>query len=350
MSRIYRRGHVWYIDYRSPLNGKRVQKAVSKSKWMAELALKEIELTIAKGKFLGITEPKKILFEKLCDEYLQFSKANKARSSHRRDMTSMQHLLRSFEGILVLEISVADVEQYKNNRRKEVSPATVNRELACLKHMLNKAVHWGYLTEYPLRNVKNFKEPPGRVRYLTDIETEILLNCCYDHIKSIVILALNTGMRKGEILSLKWSDVDMKNRNITVRRTKNNEVRTIPMTDTLYNMLKTMGQQIGEQYVFSNEEGKPYGDIKTGFKAALRRAEIKNFRFHDLRHTFASKLMMNGADIGSVQKLLGHKDITMTMRYSHLSNAHLRETVKRLEVGTNMGQIASAKIKGLVNP
>lgn len=345
--RIYQRNGkgVWYIDY--SFNGRRVRRKVGTSKKMAQAVLKDIEVRIIKGDFLGVSGPKKLLFDKLCEEYLNFSKANKASSSYRRDTISIKNLLRSFSIRLLSTITASDLEHYKINRIREVSAATVNRELSCIKHMLNKAVHWGYLSQNPLRDVKDFKEPPARVRYLTDVEIEILLNCCYGHIKSIVIVALTTGMRKGEILNLKWQDIDLRNRVITIRDTKNNESRTIHMNETLYEMLRSLGPEIGEQYVFVKEDGKPFGDIRTGFRAALRRAGIKNFRFHDLRHTFASKLVMNGVDIRTVQTLLGHKDITMTMRYSHLSNAHLREAVQKLEVGTNLAQEASAKTKGL---
>jgi integrase len=213
--------------------------------------------------------------------------------------------------------------------------------------MFNKAIHWGYLTQNPLHDVQDFKEPPGRVRYLTDVEVEILLNSCYGHIKSIVIVALNTGMRKGEILNLEWRDVDLRNRLIIIRNTKNNESRTIPINEILYETLTLLGHTTDEQYVFANRNGNPFGDVRTSFRNALKRAGIEDFRFHDLRHTFASKLVMRGVNIRTVQTLLGHKDIAMTMKYSHLSDAHLKEAVKKLEVGTNLAQEASTKRRGL---
>jgi integrase len=148
-------------------------------------------------------------------------------------------------------------------------------------------------------------------------------------------MALNTGMRRGEILNLKWSDINMRTGTIIIRKSKNNEVRMIPINDTLKQSLEQIGPQQSNEYVFGNGNGKPYVTIKTGFKAAVRRAGITDFRFHDLRHTFASHLIMSGVDIKSVQELLGHKDIRMTIRYSHLSNAHLQEAVKRLDVDRN---------------
>ncbi|MEO0124515.1 MAG: tyrosine-type recombinase/integrase [candidate division WOR-3 bacterium] len=334
--RVYQRKGVWYIDY--SFNGRRVRRAVGTSKKMAELALKEIELKIVKGKFLGIAETKEVLFDNLCAEYLNFSKANKAAQSYRRDQVNVKNLLKSFSGKLVSEISAYELERYKSLRVKEVTPASVNRELSCIKHMFNKAVQWGYLKENPLRLVMKFKEPPGRVRYLTEEEIDKLLDCCANHLRPIVVTALNTGMRKGEILNLRWSDVDLKNRVITLKRTKNNEIRMVPINQVLYNELLKIEKRYGSQYVFADKNGKPYGDIKNGFNHALKRAGISDFRFHDLRHTFASRLVMVGVDIRTVQELMGHKDIKMTMRYSHLSNLHLREAVKKLEYGTNLAQ------------
>jgi integrase len=317
---------------------------------MADLALKDVELRITKGEFLGIARPKRVFFDKLCEDYLHFSKANKASASHRRDTVSIKNLRKCFNSTLISEICASDLERYKIERSKEVSRATVNRELSCIKHMFNKAIHWGYLTQNPLCTVRDFKEPPGRVRYLTDVEIEILLNSCYGHIKDIVTVALHTGMRKSEILNLKWQDIDLRNRLIIIRNTKNNESRTIPMNETLCDMLQMLSPTNEQQYVFANREGKPFGDVRTSFRNALKRAGIKDFRFHDLRHTFASKLVMRGVDIRTVQTLLGHKDIAMTMRYSHLSDAHLKEAVKKLEVGTNLAQETSTKTRGLAKP
>lgn len=349
---VSKRGGKWCIGYSH--NGRWVRKTIGTSKKLAVLVEKKIKLDIAKGEYLGMVESKKMLFEELCEEYLQFSKANKTTQSHRRDQTSIKNLLSVSKGKLIARVSARDVEHYMNKRRDKVTPATVNRELSCIKHMFNKAVQWGYLANSPLRTVKKYKEPPGRVRYLSESESVKLLQHCADHLKPIVVMALNTGMRKGEILNLEWADIDMHNRTITLRKTKNNELRILPINNMLYRTLRLMGQQPGNQYVFSNCDGKPYRDIKVGFKAALRRAGIKDFRFHDLRHTFASRLVMAGVDIRTVQVLLGHKDIKMTMRYSHLSDKNLRKAVDKLGFSdysgsadrTNTAQSGYAKSAG----
>jgi integrase len=341
--RTYQRRGVWYIDY--SFNGRRVRSKVGRSKKMAELALKEIELKKVKRKYLGITEPKQILFDALAKQYLDYSKNSKSSRTYVSDQSIIRKLTAQFWDRMIGDISILDVEKYRNRRHKEVSTSTVNREIACLKHMLNKAVDWDYLADNPLRSVKLCKEPPGRLRHLRENEMDRLLSYCPDQLRPIVIMALNTGMRKGEILNLKWQDIDLNHRLVTIKQTKNNEIRTIPINDTLYAELQSMNRELDSQYVFvNNRTNKPYTDIKHGFKTALKHAGIEDFRFHDLRHTFASRLVMAGENIRTVQELLGHKDIKMTMRYSHLSTAHKQNAVRKLDVCTEKHDVV-----GIVN-
>jgi len=343
--RIYPRGRVWYLDY--SLGGRRVRRRVGTSKKMAELALKEVELRIVKAQHLGIVEPEKLLFEKLCEKYMDFAKANKAVKSYERDRFSVTRLSKTFAGQLIVEIKAEDLERYKTMRREEVAPATVNRELSLIKHMFNKALQWGYLPENQLRSVMKLREPSGRTRYLDEAEIDLLLRCCAEHIKPIVLMALNTGMRKGEILRLTWAHVDMVNGLITVWASKNNESRQVPINSTLYDILLTLkSNSRADCPVFLGTGGGPVRNLDHAFEGARKRAGLKDFRFHDLRHTFASHLAMKGVDIRTLAQLLGHKTITMTMRYSHLSNRVLREAVNKIklngynrsQLGTNLAQ------------
>lgn len=345
--RIYRRQNMWYIDY--SVNGRRVRKSVGPSKKMAELALKNVEVRIAKSEILGITEPRKMIFENLCDEYLQFSKANKTASSFRRDGTSIKNLLTEFNGKLITVITAHDLEQYKNKRRDEVEPATINRELSCIKHMYTKARQWGYMQGNPLQEVRKFREKPGRTYCLKDDEESRLLQYCPEYTKPIVIFALHTGMRLGEILNLRWQDVNLKDLYISVRNSKNHETRTIPINHKVHDTLTKIGPQLPDQYVFSHPDGRPYKNIYWGFKRAARRAGVPDYNWHTLRHSFASRLAIKGVSLRAIQELLGHKTLAMTMRYSHLTNQVLKEAVNRLdspdfnaENGTNLAQALSA--------
>jgi len=165
---------------------------------------------------------------------------------------------------------------------------------------------------------------------LTKEEIKALYYACPGHLKPIIVVALNTGMRKGEILNLKWDDLDFRQKIIYLLNTKNNEKKEIPMNQVVFYTLFKVKKHPESPYVFCNKDGKPYGSVKTAFRNALKKAGIKNFRFHDLRHTFASHLVMAGVDLNTVKELLGHKDIKMTLRYAHLSPDHKRRAVETL--------------------
>lgn len=334
---IYKKGNNWYVDYY--LKGRRKRKKIGPSKKLAEQVLKDIQVKVAKGEYLGVFEEEKILFSDFAQRYLAFSRTNKAFSSYKRDLVSSNSFLPVFGEKYLFEIIPHMIEEYKTKRLQEgVTPATINRELSCLRHLFNKAIEWDYLTRNPLQGVKLLKEPPGRIRYLRTEEIERLLNTIdsfsndiKSYLKPIVLIALNTGLRKGEILKLKWKDVDLIKKKITVNITKTNEIRDVPLNESLCQELSKMTQNQESEYLFCNKRAEPFENVRNSFDRALKIAGIDDFRFHDLRHTFASYLVMSGCDIRTVQQLMGHKDIKMTMRYSHLSRSHLQEAVERLD-------------------
>lgn len=327
---IYLKGKNWYIDYY--VKGRRKRKKVSPSKKLAGQVLKDIHVKIAKGEYLGIYEEKKILFDEYAQQYLDYCKANKAASTYERcARLNVRQLTSAFKGMYLYEITPRMVEKYKALRLQSVTPASVNRELACLKHMYTKVTEWGYVNSNPTKGVKLLKEPPGRLRYLKPDEVESLLKACASHIRPIVVTAVNTGMRKSEIIHLRWAEVDLENRKITVINAKNNEVRVIPINQTLHKELSAIPRESDSEYVFSDQNGRSVGDFKKAFSSALKRAGIEDFRFHDLRHTFGSHLVMQGVDLRTVQQVMGHKEIKMTMRYSHLSPEYVQEAMERLD-------------------
>jgi integrase len=188
------------------------------------------------------------------------------------------------------------------------------------------------------------KENNQRVRYLTEDEIERLLDACFPSIRNIVECALNTGMRKGEILGLKWDQI--RNGFIYLTETKTSEPRQIPINDTLDLLFKRIKseQNPSENVIGLNgkpvksfesetvfcKNNKPIRYVTKSFQAVTRRAGITDFRFHDLRHTFASQLLMKGGSLKDVQELLGHKTMTMTLRYAHLSQDHKKEAINLL--------------------
>ena len=322
--RIYQRRKVWYIDY--IFQGKRFRKRIGYSKKVAELTLKDIEVKIARKEHLGIQETNKILFEKYSEEYLKYAKINKSEKSYTLNITNIKALNLFFKGKYLTDIKPQDIESYKEERSKNLKPASVNRDLACLRHMLNKAIQWGYLLSNPMKGIKLLKEPPGRLRFLSEEEIKRLLQELPAGSKLIILVAMYTGMRRSEILNLNWSNVDLKNRILVVEKTKTNERRIIPINDSLFSQLQELSAKKKSEVVFAECRT----NLRRNFTDALKRANVRDFRFHDLRHTFASYLVMSGASIKVVQQLLGHKDLKMTMRYSNLSNEHLQEAVGKL--------------------
>jgi len=325
---VFKKGRNFYIDYYLP-NGRRRREMIGPSKKRAMLALDKRRVQIAEGKFFDIKKEEKIPFGKMAMEYLEvYSRPNKR--SSRRDEISAKHLVSFFGGSSLQEVTPLDAEKYKQKRINEVSPNTVNRELACLKHIFSKAKEWGKIKENPISSVKLFRVDDRRVRYLKKEEIAKLAESCSDYLRPIVIFAINTGMRKGEILNLKCTDIDLGNRIISLAQTKNREIREIPINDTVLDLLIRLRKNSKGSHVFSKKDGTPYKDIRGGFRSSLQKAGIRDFRFHDLRHTFASHLVMAGIDLKTVQELLGHKTLQMTLRYSHLSRDHKRRAINTL--------------------
>jgi integrase len=332
---IYKKGRQWYIDYY--VKGVRKRKKIGPSKHVADLALAQVKVKIAKGEYLGIYEDKKLTFRQFAPEYLAYAQANKSPTSFGRDRVTIEHWLTPYFGEGYLgDLTVAEVERYKQARLATVTPSTVNKEVNGLKAMLNKAVSWGYLKAHPLKGMKGLKEPPGRLRYLTLEESVRLLAACDTppYLRPIVDLAMHTGMRRSEILRLCWSDLDLRRRTITLTQTKNNEVRVIPINDTVAAVLRTWPHVVGTDTLFPALNGPM---VSRAFWRACRKADVSNLRLHDLRHTFASYLAMGGFNLRVIQQLLGHKDLRMTARYAHLSADHLQQAVKSLDtvLGSN---------------
>jgi integrase len=252
------------------------------------------------------------------------------------------------------------IEKWRNRKIKDgLSPTTINYYLNTLKGALSRAVDWGVIEKHDLNKVKAIRKDNTVVRYLStqeearlrtalkDRDSEIkqsresanefrtvrgyellpsLIKTRFvDHLEAMVLLAMNTGMRRGEILSLEWSQVDLINKVLTVtsENSKSKNSRHIPLNGEAFQAINDWKDQTSsKKYVFESKPGIPFKDTKKGFLAILKDAEIESFRFHDLRHHFASKLVMAGVDLNTVRELLGHSDLKMTLRYAHLAPEH----------------------------
>ena len=287
--------------------------------------------------------------DKFAENYLT---RRKHMRSHLRDDLSVRTLLKHFKGRTLLSIRPQHIEDYISHRlRNGVSNATINRELACLKRMYNMAIKWGEARRNPVNDVDFLKEPPGRTRFLSVEESQRLLFYCADHLKPIVMTALNTGMRKMEILTLKWDQIHIDRvfePFIELKQTKNNRKRFVPLNDDMVQLFRSMNHK--SEYVFLDSRGKkPMVCVRKGFVNALERAGITDFRFHDLRHTFASHFIMNGGDPLTLKEILGHSTMKMVERYTHLASAHKLRQVNNLNRKFSICQLFASKGKTAQN-
>lgn len=279
---------------------------------------------------------KNITFSEFFNQYDSYARGRLRSYVKNIHSTIKKWILPYFGKLNLSEIDTKIVDSFQSYLiSKSLSAASVNKYLAILKAMLSKAVHWNMCPESILskiRKVKPLKNVNKRLRYLSKEECFSLINACAKHLKPIVLTALLTGMRKSEILNLTWQQIDLKHGYILLDKTKNNDRREIPISKELKKLLFSIPRNPEIPYVFYNPETKkPYTDVKTAFKNACKKAGIKDFHFHDLRHTFASHLVMNNTGLAVVKELLGHKDIKMTMRYSHLSPEHKVKAISNLE-------------------
>jgi len=314
----------WWIDYRiNGRRGPRKREKIGQSKQLAKTVFKKRKVEIAEGKFLDRRLQDKTLFKDFGTHFLTVHSSTKR--SEDRDTYMVSRFSEHWGTKLLSEITAHMIEEWRSERAKAVSHGTVNRELECLKTLFSKAVEWGKLENNPARRVRKFKLSNQRQRYITQEEFERLHASCSSNLKPIVMLARHTGMRRGEILALRWEDVDFRAGTIHVRTSKNGEGREVPMNATVRAALRALPRRIDDSTVFAIRH------VQKSFGRACGAAKLVDFTFHDLRHTFASHLVMAGVDISTVRELLGHKTLAMTQRYSHLSPTHRRRAVEVLD-------------------
>ena len=335
---VYQRGKVWWIDY--SYHGKRIREPAGQNKTEAKNMLDVRKADILRGEFRIKKKTEKWTFQEMVDFYLK-EKAEKR--SLRRDRTSLKHLIPEFEKYRIDQISSLDIEEYQTKRKKDRMPATVNRELALLRHMFNMAIKKGYLNWNPLRDVTFDKESPYARRVIYSLnDYERLWREAAPHLRAILITAIGTGLRKSDILGLKWENVDFDENLIMIIMKKTEEPVIIAMTPEVRQALwaiheiegkKYQQVETAKDYVFINPKTeKPLTDIKTAFRAALRRAGLKDrgYRFHDLRRTCASIMRKKDVPLLVIQKQLGHKSQKTTERYLNTDIEDMRKAASAL--------------------
>jgi integrase len=336
---IYRRkdSPVWWMSFLH--NGRQYQKSTgTEDRETAKKIFTNIQAKVALNQWIPEEreQRKEYTFKELVNRYAEYAEGRVRSWERSIKPTVFNILLPVFEGYILDILTSHDLEKYQTSLiRKGLAVATINKYITIFKMLIAKAEDWNMCSAEVLQKIRKVKQLKGankRLRFLSQEECQTLIAACDPHLKPVIVTALNTGMRKGEILNLRWDNVDLKHGIILLDKTKNGERREIPINNTLRGVLQGIPRRLDIPYVFpDNSTGKPFGDVKKAFASAIRRAKIIDFTFHDLRHTFASHLVMAGVDLTTVKELLGHKDIKMTLRYAHLASSHKVEAVRKME-------------------
>jgi excisionase family DNA binding protein len=320
MRKTKRKEERYSIHYQ--VNGQRVRKALNGIRSRAEaVRVLFAEVSDAQRGCYNF-QRKNINFAEMADLYLEkYSKVNK-KSWKTSDWVYLRRLKPYFGSTPLSKIIPETVEEYKAERLSAgIEKCSVNRELSCLRKIFNVAIDWGYASSNPVSKVKFFSEKENiRERVLDECDEEPrLLKAAVTYLEHMIVVALNTGMRKGEVFNLRWKNVDIERKQISIKESKSGRERKIPINSALFSLLNALKSQNGSgEYVFTNSRtGKPYTDIKKSFSKACDDAHIEDLRFHDLRHTFATRLVRRGVDLVMVKELLGHASIVTTQRYLH---------------------------------
>ena len=352
----------FYIRYQ--FDGTDVKERVGRksrgfTREMAKSALRSRLGEIAQGRFNLARTRKPVPFSKFVERYKEFAGA------YKRGWFTEKYIVEEFAKLFgdtpLAQITTWQIEKWKAEQGRVLNPATVNRRLTVIKHMLKKSVEWDLMKTNPAATVR-LPANSERTRFLTQTEIHTVLDACEKQITSpwllaMVTLALNTGMRQGELRTLKWENVDLLNRLITIVQSKTLRLKTIAINDDAKSALDWLQENRYGDHVFM----WPWGDLigKTtvhdAFKKVCTATKIEDFHFHDLRHTFASHLIMSGADLVTVKELLGHKTIAMTVRYSHLVQEHKAQALAKLseriqaERNDSESQVVSDELKQAIN-
>lgn len=336
------------------LKGSRRQSATFNRLTDARKWAQATESAIREGRHFGTVEAKRHTLGDLIDRYVRDVLPTKRASTARAQQFQLDWWKAQYGHLTLADVTPAVLVEARDKlsetptkRGQTMTPAYVVRHLAALSHAFTVAEReWGWTEDNPVRKVTKPKEPRGRVRFLSDDERERLLQACRESaspdLYPAVILALSTGARQQEILGLCWPQIDLARKVATLHETKNGERRVLPLAGNALELLheRSKVRRLDTDLVFPgrarrNVPGQPPKppapvDLRKPFETALKRAGIEDFRWHDLRHTAASYLAMNGASLAEIAEVLGHKTLQMVKRYAHLSEAHTAGVVERM--------------------
>lgn len=347
------RSGVWWIDYRSSA-GRRHRERVGRRDEALELLVQR-KREVNEGNFIAPRAGSRT-FRELAHSALEHKKLRLAPQSYETDVRRLDPLLRSLGALSVEQVTFELLDKtFADLKRSGLSGSTVNRYRALVSSIFTYAVRSGLAQTNPIARVKRFRENESRVRYLlADEETKlraVIRRECPDR-EPELDLALYTGMRRGEQFTLKWSDVDLDRGILTVRGKTGR--RFIVANSSAIEALQKLGRRRERErdgaeasaYVCDETTNDAQRDWRRWFEKSVRAASVKNFHWHDLRHTFASRLVMAGVDIRTVQELLGHRSILMTMKYAHLSPDHRQAAAEKIgSTALSAGALEAARAR-----
>lgn len=326
------------------LKGHPTESATFERKTDAKKWAQQTETAIREGRHFKTREAKKHTVADLIDKYIKSVLPTKPKSKETQTVQLIwwKNAIGPYTLADVTPAMIGECRDNllteKSNRGMVRSPATTVRYMAAFSHALSVAVNeWGWLEDSPMRKVKKPKEPRGRVRFLGDEERERLLAAAKKsnnkYLYPVILLAISTGMRFSEIMHLKWSDVDLKRQSVILHDTKNGERRSVPvvkLANTVLTELSKVKRKDTTLLFPSSSDPKMPTKLRSSWLTALKSAQIEDFRFHDLRHSAASYLAMNGATLAEIADVLGHKTLAMVKRYAHISEQHTTSVVARM--------------------
>lgn len=334
---------VWWVLYYDEAGQRHREKVGVKSAAVGVYQQRKTE--IRQGKFepedVRNKNRRPVMVEEIIGDKME---ASKVLRGYKADIPRFEFWKAHFEGRAVRSITASDIEKARNelakskrksNNNREPKGgraiATVNRYLAVLKAAFSLSILNGKAEKNPVKGVRFQKENNERVRYLTVDEESRLFAILPAKYHALVLVALHTGLRRMELFRLQWDDTNLGQRFLRVREAKSGEGRNVPLSDVALSTLQRIPRRIDNPFVFPGDNpGTHRTDVPKSWEEFLKQAGVLDFHWHDLRHSFASRLVMAGVDLYTVSKLLGHADIKMTQRYSHLSPGHLADAVNRL--------------------
>ena len=332
---LYRIGKYWHYDFR--YKGKRYKAS---TKQTSKTAAAEVEVAVRRGIREGGVQD--ITFEQLAKKYLKLHAKNKRGKAFFEHTVAV--LRREFDKTMLSAIGAREVDAFMATRRVTVATATANRSLAVLKHMFKLAIRWGHLGRNPAADLRPEREKNRREFFLDEEQAVRLLAEVPGWLRPLVLAALHTGARRGELLGLHWGDVNLERSEVTFRATKNGEPRTVRLSATLREALRETPSRFRGGSVFRNAAGEPLmpKGISWAFERAVERAKLDGFRFHDLRHSAASFMVQGGIPLNTVRDILGHKSLEMTLRYAHLAPDHQADAVAVMDQLSGREQVLQA--------